>query len=202
MLTSSVVSGVPKELQQEFLKDIDMEIDRLNSIISDLLQLVNTNNTKSALKLESVNIAELINATIEKLIPIADKKNVKITFNADNEIITKVDKIKLQMCFSNLIDNAIKYGQTDGNVTINCYTQKNDFIVSVKDDGIGIPENDLPHIFDRFYRVDKTRSRATGGTGLGLSITQRVIHMHDGTIIAKSTLGEGTEFVVTIPIVE
>lgn len=191
-----------KEVRTEFLKDIDDEIDRLNNIIEDLLNLVQTNNTKNPLRLSKTNMQELLNSIIEKLRPIAEKKNIEIQLEVKDDLIINCDKIKLQICFSNLIDNAIKYGNDNGHVFVNCYKETGNLVVIVKDDGIGIPAHDLPNIFDRFYRVDKTRSRNTGGTGLGLSITQRVIHLHGGTISTTSKLGEGTEFTITIPIID
>lgn len=190
------------EVRTEFLKDIDDEIDRLNNIIEDLLNLVQTNNSKNPLHLSKTNISELLKSIVEKLHPIAEKKNITIDFDIKEDLIINCDKIKLQICFSNLIDNAIKYGNDDGHVDVKCFRDTDDLVVVVKDDGIGIPDHDLPNIFDRFYRVDKTRSRNTGGTGLGLSITQRVIHLHGGTISTVSKLGEGTEFTVTIPITD
>lgn len=199
MMYDQEMSG---EVRTEFLKDIDDEIDRLNNIIEDLLNLVQTNNTKNALRLSQTNIKELLDTTIEKLQPIAEKKNIQIQLEAKEDLVINCDKIKLQICFSNLIDNAIKYGNDNGNVYVTCLRETNNLIVTIKDDGIGIPAHDLPNIFDRFYRVDKTRSRSTGGTGLGLSITQRIIHLHGGTISTTSKLGEGTEFTITIPIMD
>lgn len=190
------------EVRNEFLKDIDDEIDRLNNIIEDLLNLVQTNNTKNPLHLSNTDIKELLSSIIEKLTPIAEKKSISIDLEAKDDLVINCDKIKLQICFSNLIDNAIKYGNENGHVHVKCYKATDNLVVVVKDDGIGIPDHDLPNIFDRFYRVDKTRSRNTGGTGLGLSITQRVIHLHGGTISTVSKLGEGTEFTVTIPITD
>ncbi|MBQ5850405.1 MAG: HAMP domain-containing protein [Lachnospiraceae bacterium] len=191
-----------KETRTEFLKDIDDEIDRLNNIIEDLLNLVQTNTTKNPLRLSPTNIEELLRTTIEKLQPIAEKKNITLNLNAKDDVTINCDKIKLQICFSNLIDNAIKYGNENGHVDVTCLKEPGNLVVTVKDDGIGIPAHDLPNIFDRFYRVDKTRSRSTGGTGLGLSITQRVIHLHGGTISTTSKLGEGTEFTIMIPIID
>lgn len=191
---------MPAEMRTEFLKDIDDEIDRLNNVIEDLLMLVQTTNQKSLLRLSKVNIAELLSSTMDKLEPIAHRKNVTLHFDDKEDVIMNCDKIKLQICFSNLIDNAIKYNNDGGNVHVSCKTVGSNLEVKVRDDGIGIPAHDLPNIFDRFYRVDKTRSRSTGGTGLGLSITQRVILLHGGTITTESHLGEGTEFTVTIPI--
>lgn len=199
MMYDQEMSG---EVRTEFLKDIDDEIDRLNNIIEDLLNLVHTNNTKNALRLSQTDIKELLEGTIEKLVPIADKKNISIELETRGDLVINCDRIKLQICFSNLIDNAIKYGNENGHVYVKCYKEPGNLIVTVKDDGIGIPAHDLPNIFDRFYRVDKTRSRSTGGTGLGLSITQRVIHLHGGTISTTSKLGEGTEFTIIIPLMD
>lgn len=193
---------MPADMQQEFLTDIDAEIDRLNSIIEDLLMLVQASNTKSVLRLSSEDIPAMLKGIIEKLEPIARQKNITLHLESDEETLVNCDKIKMQICFSNLIDNAIKYGEDGGNVYVSCNKNGNNIIVQISDDGLGIPGHDLPNIFDRFYRVDKTRSRASGGTGLGLSITQRIILLHNGTVDVDSKLGEGTTFTITLPINE
>lgn len=193
---------MPPELRQEFFQDIVGEIDRLNSIIEDLLMLVQTNSTKGVLRLSQENIGDMLQTIIQKLEPLARQKNIRIELDAPEQLISGVDKIKLQICFSNLVDNAIKYGNDGGRVAVALQRFGGNWRVSIQDDGIGMPSPDLPNIFDRFYRVDKTRSRATGGTGLGLSITQRIILLHGGTIEVDSHLGEGTTFAITIPIVD
>lgn len=190
------------EIRQEFLTDIDKEIDRLNSIIEDLLVLVQANNSKKAVKHEAIDMDDLLTHVTQRLKPLADKKAIQLHLDVEPDLILFGDTIKLQIAFSNLIDNAIKYNEENGNVWINAIKEENNVIVSIKDDGIGIPESDLLNIYDRFYRVDKARSRSTGGTGLGLSLTQRIIHLHDGTISTKSKLNIGTEFNITLPIVK
>ncbi len=108
----------------------------------------------------------------------------------------------MQQVIYNLVDNAIKYTPAGGKVEVRLFSKSGHAVLEVADNGIGIPEESLPHVFDRFYRVDKARSRATGGTGLGLSIVQSVVHLHGGDIEVESKEGEGTTFRVVLPLVE
>lgn len=191
---------VPAEMYKEFMEDIVHEIDRENDIINDLLALVRMDKKGATLNIEECDIDELIASIIKRLEPLAVKGDIKIVFETVRDVMAEVDKTKLSLAITNLIENGIKYNKPGGTVNVKLDAQPLMFVIEVSDDGMGIPEEALPHIFERFYRVDKSHSREIGGNGLGLSITKNVILMHKGAIKVDSTLGEGTLFTVRIPI--
>lgn len=192
----------PVELYQEFMGDITNEIERETKIINDLLSLVKMDKTAAKLNIESINMNELLEQILKRLQPIADKQKVQLVLESFRPVTAEVDEVKLTLAISNLVENAIKYNKTDGegwvHVSLNADHQY--FYIKVEDSGVGIPEEDMEHIFERFYRVDKSHSREIGGTGLGLAITRNSILMHRGAIKAHSELGEGTTFDVRIPL--
>ena len=192
----------PVELYQEFMGDITNEIERETKIINDLLSLVKMDKTAAALNIESVNMNDLLEQIMKRLQPIADKQKVQLVLESFRPVTAEVDEVKITLAISNLIENAIKYNKIDGegwvHVSLNADHQY--FYLKVEDSGMGIPEEDLEHIYERFYRVDKSHSREIGGTGLGLAITRNSILMHRGAIKAHSELGEGTTFDVRIPL--
>ncbi|NLK75486.1 MAG: cell wall metabolism sensor histidine kinase WalK [Clostridiales bacterium] len=190
----------PVELYREFLVDIAEEIERENKIINDLLSLVKLDKTAGDMNISIVNINELLEQLLKRLGPIAKKKNVEIIYESFRPVIAEVDEVKLSLAITNLVENAIKYNVDDGWIRVSLNADHKYFFVKVSDSGIGIPEDALDNIFDRFYRVDKARSRESGGTGLGLSITKNVIQMHRGAIKVYSNEGEGTTFNVRIPL--
>lgn len=191
---------VPAELYKEFLTDIVDEIDRESKIINDLLTLVKMDKTSADLNIEQVNINDLIELILKRLRPIAAKKNIELVLESFRPVIAEVDEMKLTLAISNLVENAIKYNVLDGWVHISLNADHKYFYIKVADSGIGIPEEEHEQVFERFYRVDKTRSRETGGTGLGLSITKGIILMHRGAIKVYSKENEGTTFTVRVPL--
>ncbi len=192
--------NAPIEIYQEFLNDINHEVDRETKIINDLLTLVTLDKEDNPLILSEVVVNLLIENVIKRLRPLADVKNVNIYFESYQVIIAELDETKMELVMTNLIENAIKYNVFEGVVNVTLDTDDKNLIISVRDTGDGISEENIAKIFKRFYRVDKTRSRATGGTGLGLSIVKRTIGMHNGTIKCMSEVGEWTEFVITLPL--
>lgn len=188
------------ELYREFLVDIAEEIERENKIINDLLSLVKLDKTASDMNITSVKINELLEQVLKRLKPIAKKSNIELVYESFRPVTAEIDEVKLSLALSNLIENAIKYNTEDGWVRVSLNADHKYFYVKVSDSGIGIPEDAKDFIFDRFYRVDKARSRGTGGTGLGLSITKNVIHMHKGAIKVHSEENEGSTFTVRVPI--
>ncbi len=192
--------NTPPELYREFLVDIAEEIERENKIINDLLSLVKLDKTASDMNITSVKINELLEQVLKRLRPIAKKSNIELVFESFRPVIAEIDEVKLSLALSNLIENAIKYNLEDGWVRVSLNADHKYFYVKVADSGIGIPEEAQDFIFDRFYRVDKARSRGTGGTGLGLAITKSAILMHKGAIKVYSKENEGTTFTVRVPI--
>ena len=190
------------EIYIEFLNDINKEIDRLNAIITDLLSLVKMDDHEELDQTEPINLSDLVGKTVKGLGVLAEKKNISLDTVLEEGIMTAGEASKLQQAISNLVDNAIKYTPEGGRVMVDVHKGDNQAIIKISDTGIGIPSKDIPHIFDRFFRVDKARSRYTGGTGLGLSITHRIILMHDGNIRVDSKEGRGTTFFVHLPLRE
>ncbi|MBE5868846.1 MAG: two-component sensor histidine kinase [Lachnospiraceae bacterium] len=190
----------PAELYKEFLEDIAAEIDRENRIINDLLALVKMDKTAAELNITSVNMNELLELILKRLRPIARKRDVEIVFESIRPVMAEVDEVKITLAITNLVENAIKYNNEHGWVKVILDADHQEVLIEVTDSGIGIPEEALAHIYERFYRVDKSHSREIGGTGLGLSITRNVVLMHRGTISVSSTMGEGTCFKVAIPL--
>ncbi len=190
----------PIELYREFLLDITDEIERENKIINDLLSLVKLDKTSGDMNISPININELLELILKRLTPIAKKQSIEMIYESFRPVIAEVDEVKLSLAISNLIENAIKYNTPDGWVRVSLNADHKYFFIKVSDSGIGIPAEAQDFIFERFYRVDKARSRETGGTGLGLAITKNVIQMHRGAIKVYSKEGEGTTFNVRIPL--
>lgn len=192
--------NVPVELYQEFMQDIADEIDRENKIITDLLSLVKMDKTAADMNIEAISINDLLELLLKRLRPIAKKANVDLVMESFRPVTAEVDEVKLSLALSNLVENAIKYNRPEGWVHVSLNADHKYFYVKVEDSGMGIPEEDQAHIFERFYRVDKSHSREIGGTGLGLAITKNAIVMHRGAIKIHSVEGEGTTFIVRIPL--
>ena len=191
---------VPVELYREFMLDIGNEIERENKIINDLLTLVKMDKNASEVNISEVNINEFLEAILKQLQPIADKRNIEMIFESVRSVTAQVDEVKLAMAFRNLIENAIKYNYDNGWVRVSLNADHKFFYLKVSDSGVGIPEELQDSIFERFYRVDKARSRETGGNGLGLAITRNAILLHRGSIKVHSIEQQGTTFAVRIPL--
>lgn len=191
---------VPNELYREFMTDIADEIDRENKIITDLLSLVKMTRTSADLNVEPMDINAILELTLKRLGPIAARANVKLVFESRRKVNAEVDEVKLTLALANLVENAIKYNVDGGWVKVILDADHKFFTVEVSDSGIGIPKESLEHIYERFYRVDKSHSREIGGTGLGLAITRSAIVMHKGSIQVTSEEGIGTTFLVKIPL--
>lgn len=188
------------EMYKEFMQDIAEEIDRENEIIGDLLNLVRTDGERAVLNIETVDINELMEFVLKRLKPIALKNNIEVIFESIRPVTASIDRVKYILVLTNIIENAIKYNRPEGWVKITLNADHKFFYVDVSDSGIGIPEECKDQIFERFYRVDKARSRETGGTGLGLAITKNIVLLHKGTIKYYSKENEGTTFNIRIPL--
>ena len=203
MLQSVQMGGdeMPAELRNEFLNDVDKEIDRLTRIVGDLLTLVNIDSGGMQLNREVFSLKELVQDQVKRLLPLARERGIEMDCVARDAADIDGDLSKLSQVVYNVIDNAIKYTPRGGSVTVELTRSGKKAVVKIADTGIGIPEGDLVHIFDRFYRVDKARSRETGGTGLGLSIVKQIVNLHDGDITVTSAENQGSTFVITLPLV-
>lgn len=191
---------VPLDMYKEFMSDIGDEIERETKIINDLLSLVRMDKSGAELNVAAVNINELIDHILKRLKPIAEKADVEVVFESFRPVIAEVDEVKFTLVITNLVENAIKYNNEGGWVHITLNSDHQYCYIKVQDNGLGIPEDSVEHIFERFYRADKSHSREIGGTGLGLAITKSAVAMHRGSIKVHSALGEGSTFDVRVPL--
>ena len=202
VLADSLLSQeeVPAELYREFMGDMSEEIERENKIINDLLSLVKMDKTSHDMNIETLDINQIVERILKRLRPIAQKQNIELVFETFRTVEAEVDETKLSLAVSNLVENAIKYNHKNGWVHVSLNADHKFFYLKVADSGMGIPKESQEHIFERFYRVDKSHSREIGGTGLGLAITRSAVVMHRGAIKVYSEEGEGTTFTVRIPL--
>jgi heavy metal sensor kinase len=183
------------EEYEELLGNNLSDIIRLSRIVDDLLFLAKADNNILELRKQSFDVNQLLKHIIERL----RYEGLSIVEKYDENMEVYGDSSILEQAFRNLINNAIKYTPRGGTVTITSEAANDSVKVTISDSGIGIPDDEVPHVFERFYRVDKERSRKMGGTGLGLAITQWIVNAHGGQIIVKSTIGSGSDFVVVLP---
>lgn len=203
VLADSLIAqeNVPAELYEEFMVDIAEEIERENKIINDLLSLVKLDKTSADMNIENISLNALIELILKRLRPIAKLRNIDVLYESEREVNAEVDEVKLTLAFSNFVENAIKYNNEYGYVKVSLNADHQYATIVVEDNGIGIPEEEQEHVFERFYRVDKSHSKEIGGTGLGLAIARNAILMHRGSIRIDSEEGVGTRITVRIPII-
>jgi len=189
-----------KKLQKKYLERAGKSIERLNFIVKDL-DMISKLERGMDLNLVSVNIVQLISEVFDILDIKAGKKNIILNFNTFYEfpILVNADKERIEQVLINLISNSINYGKDNGTTTVSIQTySKDQFIIHIADDGIGIPKKELGRLFERFYRVDKSRSREQGGSGLGLSIVKHIIEAHGQQVMVKSEIDKGSIFSFTL----
>jgi len=177
--------------------EIIEQCDKMLEILNTMLIISETEAGAEKLKLEEVDIAKVIRDACELFEPVAEKKGISLTFNVVDTLIIQANPQSIQRMMSNLIDNALKYTPTQGTVKISADRDNGHVVITVKDDGVGISEADLPHIFKRFYRCDK--SRAEEGVGLGLSMVKAIVQSHRGEVIVISKQNVGSTFKITLP---
>jgi len=193
-------TDIPDEMRDDFLHVILNESDRMTKIVSDLLDLSRLDSGKG-LDFEMFSIEKSVRDVYAAVVLEAERRGQHIELELEyNMPEIRGDKARIEQVIMNIMTNAIKYTPEGGYIHIACGTSKKNAWVRISDTGVGIPEEDLPHVFDRFYRVDKARSRASGGTGLGLSIANEIVERHGGKIAVKSRQGQGSAFTVTLPI--
>jgi len=184
----------------EYLKRADKSVDRMINIIDDLETISQLETGTLSLDLERFNIVEMVHDVCEQIEIQAQKKNITLKVITQKDgIKIFADRFRVRQVFSNLLSNSIKYGKENGETSITLNPEKEKVTITISDDGIGIEEKHLPRIFERFYRVDKGRSREQGGTGLGLSIVKHIIEAHHQTISVSSIENQGTTFVFSLP---
>ncbi|TDT61844.1 two-component system histidine kinase PnpS [Fonticella tunisiensis] len=192
-----------KATKEKFLNIINIEAERLTRLINDILILSELENRDVSINFEKINIKKSIEEVYYIMLPLARDKNIELKFNQpDNDVFISGDRDKFKQMMINLVDNAIKYTNNGGTVDIKFKEEDESIKIYVSDNGIGIPEEHLPRLFERFYRVDKARSRRLGGTGLGLAIVKHVVMLFNGKIDVKSKPGKGTTFIITLPLLK
>ena len=152
------------------------------------------------MNIETIDVNALLELLMKRLRPIARQQNIEVILESNRPVQAAVDEVKMTLALTNLVENAIKYNKKNGWVRVTLDADHKNFTVMVEDSGMGIPEEAMERIYERFYRVDKSHSREIGGTGLGLAITRNIILMHRGTIQVSSVEQEGTTFVVKVPL--
>ena len=206
LMADSIIQTPDIEMDyvREFLTDMNEEVERLNRIVNKLLYITKLDTLTETMSgpLELINLRDVVTGVRKNLAPIADMENKTLDVKAEEDILIMANKDMLWQALYNIADNALKYTGEDGEVVIELTKDKKKAVISVKDNGVGISSEDLHRIFDRFYRVDKARSRETGGTGLGLSIAYSAVEFHNGTIEVESTPGEGSLFNIILPLVD
>jgi heavy metal sensor kinase len=192
--------SVSEPEKQELLGNILEECQRLTWITDQLLTLCREDAGVSALALQPVDVSQLAARVAETMRPLADAKSQRLAAVTNGCILVQGDPVRLRQVIYNLVDNAIKYTPAQGSVNVAVAKQDHSVRLIVEDSGIGIPPEHLPHVFERFYRVDKARTRSEGGAGLGLSIVQSIVHAHHGTVALESRPGRGTTCTVALPL--
>lgn len=188
------------EINRKYLKRANKSVDRMINIIEDLEVISNLEAKRVQLHLTNFDLVELVKEVFEFLEEQAEKKKITLQIHQEHDkpVRVEADRSKIEQVLVNLISNAIKYGRKKGTVEVKFFDMHNQVLTEVSDDGIGIPEQDIPRIFERFYRVDKSRSREAGGTGLGLSIVKHIMEAHKGAIHARSSEDSGSTFSFTL----
>jgi two-component system sensor histidine kinase VicK len=201
--TETLLDGASEDVEtnERFLNVINVEADRMTRLVKDLLQLSRLDNQQMSWNMNEVSLKLIVKDIVERMQLEAERKNQKLESYVIGEIPNiKGDKDRLEQVVVNLISNAMKYTPEKGEITVYVGRIYNDIYVKVTDTGIGIPAESIPRVFERFYRVDKARSRDMGGTGLGLSIAKEIIQAHGGTISITSEEKKGTEVTVRLPV--
>lgn len=202
VLADSLTSfpDAPIDMYKEFMTDITAEIDRETKIINDLLSLVKLDRKAAALNIEQISLNDMIESILKMLKPLAEKSGVDLVIESFRPVMCDADPVKLSLAIMNLVENGIKYNKKNGAVHVTLNSDKNYAYIRVEDTGIGMPKDALNHIFERFYRVDKSHSKEIGGTGLGLSIVKEIIALHGGEIKVSSIEDIGSVFDIRMPL--
>ncbi len=201
LLTDSILQTeqMDRETAQEFISDIGAEADRLSRITEDLLRLTRLDNDVLA-PVTEVELEQIVKRVVRTMALLAEEKGLELSYRTEGVCTVLATADEMQQVISNLVDNAIKYSRSGGFVQVDLTEEETVAVLTVSDNGIGIPESDLEHIFERFYRVDKARSRSAGGTGLGLSIVSDLVCKRGGTVWASQREGGGSVFTVCLPL--
>ena len=201
-LTETLQGGALEDpsANRRFVQLIDEYADRLSRLIEDLLALSQIESQAVPLALATVPLKPLAESVLASLQPAIAQRRLSVSVNVPEGFAVRADADRLRQVLFNLLDNAVKYNRDDGSLRVSAIRSDGTATVAVADSGIGIPPDDLPRVFERFYRVDKARSREPGGTGLGLSIVKHLVEAHGGRVFVESSLGGGSTFSFTLPL--
>ncbi len=200
LMLETVIESPDDEAADLFLPQVLAQVDRLASLVQQLLDQARAESGQLKLHLRDVDLEEVAHPIVASFEPQAVNKGLRLELRAMRPVRVEADPDRLAQIFVNLIDNAMRHTSTGGLVELELDAEGNDAIMRVRDTGVGIPYRDLPHIFERFYVVDRSRTRESGGAGLGLAIVKGIVDAHGGTISAESMLGSGTVFTIRLPI--
>jgi two-component system phosphate regulon sensor histidine kinase PhoR len=200
MVETVTLSDGDLEVQAMFLPKVLHEVDRMVQLVEDLLELARSESGRLPLRLEILALGEVTRSVLNTFAQRADSLGVNLSITRDDGVNVVADRDRITQILVNLIDNAVRHTPASGSVSLSIEREGEEAILRVRDTGIGIPYNDLPHIFERFYVVERSRARERSGTGLGLSIAKQLVELHGGTIGAESDLGAGSMFLCRFPV--
>lgn len=187
----------PKE-RTHYLEIIGEESERINRLLEELFYLARMDQNEFLIKKERVPLFPFLHTVYERILPAFSNKNIELKLDSEQDIFVEIDSSRFGQVLSNILDNALKYSNAGTATIIEAFRKNSSIVISIKDQGIGIPEEDLPYVFERLYRVEKSRARVTGGFGLGLTIAKQLVEVHGGTISVESSPGEGTTFTIVL----
>ncbi|WP_144492516.1 MULTISPECIES: HAMP domain-containing sensor histidine kinase [Bacillus cereus group] len=191
--------SLTKEEREEYLQIIEDETDSVTDLVQDLFMLVQLEQHQFVIKKQKMLLQPFLERMIEKTKTTLTNKQMQLHVYCKDDLEACIDERRMEQVMLNLLHNAYQHSPENTTITIRVLTESDHFTISVQDEGEGIPEEDIPHIFDRFYRVDKSRTRATGGKGIGLAVAKEIVELHNGSIQATSELGAGTTFIIKLP---
>ncbi|MGC8852941.1 MAG: ATP-binding protein [Hydrogenobacter sp.] len=199
-ILETLIEEEQDEKKKSMLERALRRSEDMRRLVEDLLIITKLESGEEKLKKESVNLWEIVELIFDDIMEMAQDKKVLLINRVDKNFKVYADKKKLTLLLLNLVDNGVKYNKRNGKVVVNAYIQDAYAVIEVSDTGIGIPKEHLPFVFERFYRVDSSRSKEVGGTGLGLSIVKHIALSHGGKVEVESKEGEGTKFRVFLPL--
>jgi len=194
-----------KRTQEDYRKSLELisqEAGHMSAVVGNLLYLARIDAGKDQVNFERINLKELLAELSSDIEVLAREKGIEFKIAPLEDLTVEGDKIKLEQLFLNLLENAIRYTPKGGSISASVVREGKTAVIAIRDTGIGIPEEHIPHIFERFYRVDKARSRAEGGAGLGLAICKHIAEVHNGKIEVESQVGKGSTFSISLPLTE
>ncbi|MBJ7995681.1 sensor histidine kinase [Bacillus mycoides] len=191
--------SLTKEEREEYLQIIEDETDSVTDLVQDLFMLVQLEQHQFVIKKQKVILKPFLERMVEKTKTTLTNKQMQLHVHCKDDLEVCIDERRMEQVMLNLLHNAYQHSLENTSITIRVLTSANTFTISIQDEGEGIPKEDIPHIFDRFYRVDKSRTRATGGKGIGLAVAKEIVELHNGSIEVTSELEVGTEFIIELP---